>query len=991
VDSSTDKAASLSALDMAKCGVEIALAKLRNHRMSHIVDRKLLLLQSRVDPACDGCVLASIDSEQHIFDSALKNITCSDQPHSLAPTVAAAFQLLDKYRVRSGVDHPAKGLLPWVLEQTFVVVLTNNLGSLKLSNAAAASDGSRPYHFTHHWDQKVFAYQIGESAQPPHSEFALLCQTSGGRTEVCRNFSALSTAMLDTTTHLMEVFHSAPLVAVSLELSRHEVSAAAPLTPSPGTNVQASGSMDCFKVPASLLVSKAGEWPLPECQWQDRNVSSLSPRPSRPVLKVSCASSRQAAEGGSATAFSSDQLQAMIETARAIGLHVDTYEVRLLVSDSHLYLHSGLAAGKSSFFGTRWCGVSVLNSNCNPVMEEAPLCAVLAPTSSDHSVSSYLSSQLLVLPFNFPHLLPLLQQARQLAMSQGSKPITANGVVAPLLLANPVQSLPDQWKLQMKTYLLSVPPYYFHSLYKLLKPLGLHVFISLLTSASTASAPHPENSISHSVRTTLKRQLQSTCAELKLLERQLSLQSKGKVVSAGLGEEQPALGLDPGSGEDEDFDTCSEVSGFSNASSEISTVSKRSDTSPAVVDISLAPYSPSRILSDVDRALAATTSVPPPPEVISEIQDDKAKLDHSNEKLQKYLRGLCLPLQDRSDGTASMQPITGETPASVNPPPLLLPPPPHDLLSTWESMRSKLYGNKGGGLVVSGLHVAGRLNATGGCVVRGGKDGRGGDGQQQRDWLFKACGGAAVPRIAIREMSEFRHVLSRKEALRDPELINPPANEDEPRGILDRKLDVNFKNPFGKSKAKMTGNSSAPFVEQQQIMEQININDEVQMSQEAIQVPHDGGSAINPKTGAPKCKKRSFKEFQEALQREKKSQVAVRSSSPEPVVVPSSAQLPSPEIRLQAHSAQHQQQQQQQQHFQQQQHNRVSNYVASESSQVSSSVSTSTMSSRPALAPGDQSSGGALPEGWSVRFSAKHQRDYWFNSVTGKSQWFPPS
>lgn len=33
----------------------------------------------------------------------------------------------------------------------------------------------------------------------------------------------------------------------------------------------------------------------------------------------------------------------------------------------------------------------------------------------------------------------------------------------------------------------------------------------------------------------------------------------------------------------------------------------------------------------------------------------------------------------------------------------------------------------------------------------------------------------------------------------------------------------------------------------------------------------------------------------------------------------------------------------------------------------------------------------ALPEGWSVRFSTKHQRQYWFSSITGKSQWFPPT
>lgn len=34
---------------------------------------------------------------------------------------------------------------------------------------------------------------------------------------------------------------------------------------------------------------------------------------------------------------------------------------------------------------------------------------------------------------------------------------------------------------------------------------------------------------------------------------------------------------------------------------------------------------------------------------------------------------------------------------------------------------------------------------------------------------------------------------------------------------------------------------------------------------------------------------------------------------------------------------------------------------------------------------------GVLPEGWIKRFSEKRQCDYWFNTLNGTSQWFPPS
>ena len=41
-------------------------------------------------------------------------------------------------------------------------------------------------------------------------------------------------------------------------------------------------------------------------------------------------------------------------------------------------------------------------------------------------------------------------------------------------------------------------------------------------------------------------------------------------------------------------------------------------------------------------------------------------------------------------------------------------------------------------------------------------------------------------RQQIRGMGDFQSVLCRQEALRDPELISPPADEDEPQGVLRR-------------------------------------------------------------------------------------------------------------------------------------------------------------------------------------------------------------
>lgn len=126
-----DSALSLSALDMAKCSIEKMLSKLKSMGLSNVIDRRVLLLQSRVDPI-DGCVLAAAGSDLSAVDVALKGVSCSAMPHSLAHTLAVAFDLLGKYRTCSGVDFPGRGLQlsPSVLEQAFVLVLTNDLLTL---------------------------------------------------------------------------------------------------------------------------------------------------------------------------------------------------------------------------------------------------------------------------------------------------------------------------------------------------------------------------------------------------------------------------------------------------------------------------------------------------------------------------------------------------------------------------------------------------------------------------------------------------------------------------------------------------------------------------------------------------------------------------------------------------------------------------------------------------------------------------------------------
>jgi hypothetical protein len=94
-----------------------------------------------------------------------------------------------------------------------------------------------------------------------------------------------------------------------------------------------------------------------------------------------------------------------------------------------------------------------------------------------------------------------------------------------------------------------------------------------------------------------------------------------------------------------------------------------------------------------------------------------------------------LPLIDISPSAPSRPPLA---------PPLPLlsgcPPSPSELLYVWERMRACLYG--GTGVTVRGLFVAGLYGASSGGYVRA-------EDQFASDWLFRACGGAAVPRLSV--------------------------------------------------------------------------------------------------------------------------------------------------------------------------------------------------------------------------------------------------
>jgi hypothetical protein len=275
-------------------------------------------------------------------------------------------------------------------------------------------------------------------------------------------------------------------------------------------------------------------------QWLDRQVESLKRRPARPRLEVMV---RQ--EGSSkSTAFSTDQLQYMVGIARSVGLHIDTYDLNVIsVKGDSLRVHlhgrppssktkkgkanaaaaaaglltldgctpaeGGAGAGTEPSEGmtisngcleSKWCGVRVARSDAKETTHP-PIFGIICPSTQDPKQKS----ELLVLPFNFPVLLPLLQQAKDIMQH------TRGGFIN---TSSMQQCFPQAWQSAMAAYLHTVPPYYLPSLYRVFKPINLHVFISLLTNAATATQPPPDISLSRANQKLLSRLAQRAKVDL---------------------------------------------------------------------------------------------------------------------------------------------------------------------------------------------------------------------------------------------------------------------------------------------------------------------------------------------------------------------------------------------------------------------------------------------------------------------------------------------
>lgn len=612
------------------------------------------------------------------------------------------------------------------LEPVTVIILTNGLSAIRDYDLPMLKEdsGGELYTSCVRWDHRIITYIVNSRNENTYEAYlsttlARLSHSSGGETHLCPTIKQ----SIHDLSHRYAVLPTSipPTVTVDLSLfglAQRTVS----------SQLRAHGCLLTGLV-ATLTVTHNGEWPIPEAQKIDRSIDVLPRRPSRPHLQVLI---HDGLIGENNPGITSEDLGQIIENAKNTGLQPDVYALNVVTVNEKkrsLRLHQKLShldgigenfsddpeEIKDGCLGQKYCAVRLGYETKES--DNSAIFGILCPLTEGKR------SELLVFPYNFLTLLTLLQEAKEFCLKIG-------GAVNLSMTPNNPNSLSELWQLQMTRYISFIPPYYYPPLYKAFKSFGLHFCFSIAVKSPTCSPPPPDLSLSRPCLRQLGQIAHKAKADLCLVDPSEALVVNSVSLPSPISS------------------ATSSIDGHNIDSSllEYNTMNYRG---PISLQRSMHWKNPSSLV-----AVGITSSC------------HQSIVKHS-------------PATPVSLFRPAIPHLGGVPPCS------------QDLLYTWEKIRSCVYG--GTGLTVRGVFVAGLSGSSSGSYVEK-------QSQHQPDWFFKACGGATVPRLSVSCMSDYVSILSRKEALRDPELINPPSDEDQPQGVLKRKLSVNFGSPYKLSK-----------------------------------------------------------------------------------------------------------------------------------------------------------------------------------------------
>ncbi|XP_016282174.1 sarcoma antigen 1 isoform X1 [Monodelphis domestica] len=422
-------------LDIAKNAVEIFL-KLRARDPASRGDRYMLVTSE--DPPY--CIKAGWKENHATFMTELKNLQASGLT-TLGQALKSAFDLLNVNRLVSGIDNYGQGRNPFFLEPALIIAFTDGN---KLTNTTGVQEelhlpltsplpGSELTKEPFRWDQRLFALVLrmpGTFSSEPEplgsvpmdeSVITQMCEVTGGRSYCVRTQKMLNQCLESLVQKVQSgvVIHfekAGPDLAAFAEGrgKREFYKSAKAISHQPWHN--------CRKLiyvrPNPKTGVPVGHWPIPESFWPDQNSPTLPPRTAHPVVRFFCV----------------DHEPMLIEK-----LPFDKYELE----PSHLTQH--ILERKSP--QTCW-QVFVASSGKHSELEH-PFGYLKASTTLS-------CVNLFVLPYNYPVLLPLLDE---------------------LFKVHKLNPSPMWWQ-EFDEYIKSMPAYFLSPLKKALRLMGAPNIIS---------------------------------------------------------------------------------------------------------------------------------------------------------------------------------------------------------------------------------------------------------------------------------------------------------------------------------------------------------------------------------------------------------------------------------------------------------------------------------------------------------------------------------
>ena len=425
-------------------------------------------------------------------------------PSDFSYALSMAFGIINKHRLKNGVDHFGHGRYPWLLEPTTIFLFTNRRGQSAKAFAMENKLGVASEYVTQpqKWDHRVFLFVLQGDHETSGDEEAgvadlsvgllELCSATGGDVFVVHSMAEARNVM----TRVMSSLCTGPAsCAVRMRMERGEFDSQ-------------SNALDHRETSLVRLSGKrVGEWPIPEDLPIENYAEELPPRVPVPCLELS------ADDFGMYRASTLTLTQCM-QAIKDYDVPHSVYAIRgklqqdLNLERGQMYYVSMSVSTANEMDNKRdpnndsneRPGTPTLRAGVEASRDDfynMPFAIVSDESNIDGEEKNM--RHLLLLPFNFPRCLALIQQGRAVMRKQ----IAANSNPANF---NSVQSIDlsrsiDVWKRDFAQYIQSVPGYYHVPTMSMMQHLGLQALAQGVKVPEYTLHPKPFKKLRYAAET----------------------------------------------------------------------------------------------------------------------------------------------------------------------------------------------------------------------------------------------------------------------------------------------------------------------------------------------------------------------------------------------------------------------------------------------------------------------------------------------------------